>query len=482
MAEFLGPLFEASSPPATLTEVANLYARTLESAIRAWRDGEMSNAQARFLGFFVRHDLLPTEVDASAVLAERVAEYRRLEAEVPVPTRVPGVIEADAFDQPLFLRGNHKQAGDPVSRRFLEAIDATPYTATDSGRLALAQSILDPENPLTARVIVNRLWHYLYGRGLVATTDNFGKMGTEPTHPELLDYLANRFVEDGWSIKRMIRFLATSRTLQLDSVPTAAAREGDPLNDLLSHAHLRRLEAEAIRDSMLQVTDRLDETVYGPTVTGHSDRRSIYVTVHRNSLDGFLSTFDAPDPVSTKGRRDVTNVPAHSLTLMNDPAVLARARDFADRVAAEAEDDSQRIERLFRLALGRRPTDDETKRALQFVAQMEAAGEDTESALHARQAIVLRRQTIAEILDAARQTLYEAYTNNPVRRPAELEEGFQIQDISEELIADRLRARWARVVKLRGELDQYERIAEPADGWDQLAHAIFNMKEFIYVR
>ena len=145
-----------------------------------------------------------------------------------------------------------------VPRRFLEAINAKPFATKNSGRLELAEAMLHEDNPLTARVIVNRVWHHVFGRGLVATPDNFGKLGETPSHPELLDYLAKRFVAEAWSIKKLIREIALTRTFQLAATPTAKAREMDPDNRLLTSAHVRRLEAEAIRDAMLQVSGSLE--------------------------------------------------------------------------------------------------------------------------------------------------------------------------------------------------------------------------------
>ncbi len=482
MAEFYGDLFVVDSTPQGPDDLAERYRVALRTAIEAWRDGGMSDSQARFLGTFVHHDLLPTSLADDTRLATLVAQYRDIEASVPIPTRAPGVLEGDAFDQPLFLRGNHKQPGPPVPRRFLEAIDDAPYSAPDSGRLALAESILHPDNPLAARVIVNRLWHYLYGHGLVTTTDNFGKMGEQPSHPELLDYLARRFVTEGWSLKTMIRFLATTRTLQLESIAGPRAADRDPANRLLSHSNPRRLEAEAIRDSMLSVAGRLDASRFGPSVMGSSNRRSVYVSVYRNSLEPFLDTFDAPDPVSTKGRRDTTNVPAHSLTLMNDPFVLALARDFADRVTAETEVGAERVERMFRYALGRRASAEETQLALDFVEAAKTQEPSQDEADHPRQAVLEREEQITERIAILRKRLSGLYVSKPERRPAFLDEGFEPEEITEAWIEEALPYEWLRVTQLRAERDQYQLLAAPADGWDQLAHAVFNMKEFIYVR
>ena len=239
------------------------------------------------------------------------------------------MLENKPFNQPLFTRGDHKKPEVPVSRRFLEAIDPTPYGDEDAGRLALAESIVKESNPLTARVIANRLWHHTFGQGIVTTPDDFGAMGQLPSNPELLDYLAQTLMDGDWSMKEMIRSMVTSDTFQLSAVPTAEANAIDPGNALFSHSHVRRLEGEAIRDALLATSGRLNESPPDGNVDGHSDRRSIYVRVIRNDLDPFLTTFDVPVPVSTKGRRDVTNVPTHSLTLMNDPFVRGQAEALA---------------------------------------------------------------------------------------------------------------------------------------------------------
>jgi hypothetical protein len=170
-------------------------------------------------------------------------------------------------------------------------------------------------------VIVNRLWHHLYGRGIVATPDNLGKLGSLPTHPELLDWLADRFVEDGWSLKKMIRLIVTSNTWQQSSQPSEKSRQIDPDNLLLSHANVRRLEAEAIRDSMLVAAGNIELDVQGVPVDGNSNRRSIFIRVHRNALNPMLRVFDFPEPHSAVGSRDVTNVPGQSLLMMNSPQV-----------------------------------------------------------------------------------------------------------------------------------------------------------------
>ena len=377
-AEFVAPLF-AKGDPGNAKRLAKRYAGALRQSIRAWQRGKMTDEQANFLGYFVRERLLPNTLDESSKVAELVKEYRRLEAEVPVPQRAPGVIEAEARDRPLFVRGNHKQPAQTVPRRFLEAINAKPFVTKNSGRLELAEAMLHADNPLTARVIVNRVWHHVFGRGLVATTDNFGKLGETPSHPELLDYLAKRFVAEAWSMKKLIRELALTRTFQLGVTPTAKAREMDPDNRLLTRAHMRRLEAEAIRDAMLHASGSLDHSPLGGSDGFDTNRRSLYVRIIRNRLDPFLTIMDAPVPTSTKGRRDLTNVPAQSLTMMNDPFVISLAERLAKRVrddeslkSAEAQ-----ISQMFQLALNRQPKPVELTNAKVFIedlAALEKAG------------------------------------------------------------------------------------------------------------
>ena len=287
-----------------------------------------------------------------------------------MPTRAPGVIETEPVDQPLFVRGDHHHPAEPVARRFLEVIDASPYSKTESGRQELAEDLLRRDNPLPARVIVNRVWHHLFGRGIVATPDNFGRMGQQPSHPELLDYLAGWFVEQGYSTKALIRFLVTSRTWQLSSQPPPGALDKDPNNLLLSHFGVRRLDAEAIRDELLWVADDLKaDEMFGPPVNGRSPRRSVYVRVKRNDLDPFLEVFDAPVPASTKGQRDVTNVPGQSLTLLNDPFVIDVAQHWAERLEKEPalQEPATRIQAMFIRALGRSATPAELGRAQRFL-------------------------------------------------------------------------------------------------------------------
>ena len=366
-AEVLAPLFaDASLAP------AEAYATALRSALEAWSSDHLRDEQARFLNDCLQKHYLPNKSSELPEVASLVRQYRELEAAIPFPTRAPGVWEDAAFDQALMVRGDHKNPAKPVPHRFLEAIDPTPFPQGQSGRLELAEAMLSEKNPLLARVIVNRLWHHVFGRGLVATPDNFGRLGSLPSHPELLDYLAWHLRQDGWSIKRLLREMVSSNAFQLSSTPSAQALAEDPENLQLSHFSLRRLEAEAIRDTFLGIAGTLDLAMETPAVGGDAPRRSVYVNVIRTNLDPFLSVFDAPPPNSTKGRRDVTNVPAQSLTLMNSPFLLKTAQSLAE----SSQKNPDRLEGLYRKALGRAPTSDERTTCTEYLQQSKRAHEE----------------------------------------------------------------------------------------------------------
>ncbi len=372
-AEFTAPLFELEGAPKGRSELAARYGEAVRDTVEAWLDGSMTDTQARFLASFVRRGLLPNDMDEVPEARPIVDSIRQLEEAIPVPTRSPAVLAGPRFDQPLMERGNHRQLGEAVPQRFLEAIDSEPYPDSVHPRTALAESILDSGNPLTARVIANRLWAHTFGRGIVATPDNFGQMGELPSNAALLDHLATTLPKDGWSLKTFVRRLASTRAFQLESRPSPTARERDPQNNLLSHAHLRRLEAEAVRDSMLFAAGELEPVTASETVPapGWSNRRSVYVQVIRNQPDPVLHTLDLPTPVTTKGQRDQTNVPAQSLLMMNDVQVMHLAARFGDRVAQDPDldTDSDRIIAMFRLALGRPPTEGELDAAERFLQQ-----------------------------------------------------------------------------------------------------------------
>lgn len=418
IAEVLALLFTGGKIPASAQELANKYAQAMELAIDAWDKDKASDSQARALNFLVRKGLLPTSMKELPQLAELAKEYRRLESEVVSPRLAPGILDNEPFEQPLFVRGNHKTIGDPVPRRFLEAFDDTPYSKNTIGRLEYAEDILNRDNPFAARVIVNRLWHHLFGQGIVATTDNFGRLGEKPSHPELLDYLASKLREDGWSLKKMITFLATTKAFRLTSKPSGQASEKDPDNALLSHANLKRLEAEPIRDALLTASQKINlgGVAEGGSVGGNTTRRAVYKQVRRNSLDPFLTVFDAPVPATTKGRRDATNVPAQSLTMMNDPFVIGAARDLAKNVEGTTE--AERISNMFRLALGRPASDQETARAEAFIkGATEAEAKQLSEKKAVQKDLDENTRKLSAIVDPARAKILEGRESGKSEKP-----------------------------------------------------------------
>lgn len=372
-------------PPRSLAVIADTLRRRCEAARTALAAGQQT-ADLPLLACLLDHGLCG-EVDAPRDLAR---SWRQRAEALPAPVPVLAIQDGTGADEAVLLRGQHRSPGAPAPRRFLEAIDGpAARDLPDCGRLFLARRMLSPRNPLLARVAVNRVWHHLFGRGLVATTDNFGALGDAPSHPELLDWLAEWFRTEGhWSLKRLIRLIVTSQTWQQSSAlldPTAEERDPDDI--WLHRMRPHRLEGEALRDAMLLVSGRLDRTRFGPPVAvhltpfmggrgrpGHSGpldgdgRRTIYLEVRRNFLSPMMLAFDTPIPHSTVGRRSVSNVPAQGLILMNDPLIVELARRFAERALAAGDcSERERIARMFEAALGRAPCAAELDEMLGFV-------------------------------------------------------------------------------------------------------------------
>ena len=299
---------------------------------------------------------------------------------VPAPLTVLAMTEGTPEDEFVFIRGNHLNPGKKAPRMILTALRGSKESPTlsNSGRLELAEQLLDDRNPLTTRVVVNRIWHHLFGRGIVPSTDNFGVLGQKPTHPLLLDHLANRFRREGWSIKKMIRTLVLSRVYRMSSKAETTAVEQDPTNALLHSFRVRRLQGEAIRDALLTISGRLDRQLYGAPVPVHltpfmsgrgrprggpldgNGRRSIYISVRRNFLSPLMLAFDVPAPVSATGKRTSSNVPAQALLMLNNEFVNQQAGLWADRLLKETHDSATDVLKTAWLELYSRPaTNDE---------------------------------------------------------------------------------------------------------------------------
>ncbi len=318
----------------------------------------------------------------------------------PDPPSLMGVSDGKvAKTLPIHIRGNYLTLGKEMERGFPEVMKASMqnpvFPSKQSGRLQLARWMTNSEHPLTARVMVNRIWRWHFGRGLVASTENFGVLGERPSHPDLLDWLARNFMEEGWSVKSMHRLLMNSSVYQMGSsvlpVPASVLPQGanpllvDPENRLFWKFNLKRLEAEEVQDALLAVSGSLDRTIGGKTlplrnrefVFNHtsnnrtvydSKRRALYLPVIRNSLYELFEQFDYPDPTMPTGSRNATVVAPQALILLNAPVVMNSARILADRVCVEEATGKARIQRLYETLYAREPDEIETDRALKFVS------------------------------------------------------------------------------------------------------------------
>jgi len=397
--------------------LAAAYQSLIVEQIKRWQAGELAGAPdgadgIALLNWLLENGLLDGPVQSSEAadsLSALLARHRDLEASLPLPQRAPALADGSGEDEFVFLRGNYRALGERASRGPPEVLVKFEPLAesSGSGRLELAHRLADPANPLLGRVLVNRLWQHLFGEGLVRTPDDFGRMGQPPTHPELLDHLAAELVRGEWSVKRMIRHLVVTNTYRMSSAergvrnaeqnfPNSALRAPhsalidpravDPDNRLLHRMPIRRLEAEAIRDSILAVSGRLNLEVHGPSVLPHvtphmegrgkpnsgpldgDGRRSIYINARRNFLTPLLLAFDYPVTFTSIGRRGASALPSQALTMMNDPFVVQGAERWAERMRVEAGSGiEERIAWLYQTAFARRPTADELAAAIDFL-------------------------------------------------------------------------------------------------------------------
>lgn len=384
----------------SLVELAAAYQSLLEQTIERAASSSLAGAadsgqRAAIMNWLLtRHRSLFGEAPAASAQVESLlAAYEREQQailkEVTWESQTAMAMwDGDGVDDRLLIRGNSRTPAEVVARGMLEAIAGPrqPSPPEGSGRLELAQSLVDRSNPFTSRVIVNRLWKYLFAEGLAPSVDNLGVLGQAPTHPELLDFLADRFMRRGWSVKQLVREIVTSSAYRMSS-RNPAGKEADPANALWHQARIRRLEGEAIRDTILAVSGRLDRRQFGPSVPVHltaflqgrgrpaesgpldgAGRRSIYLAVRRNFLSPMMLAFDAPIPLGAVGRRNVSNVPAQALIMLNDPFVYEQARRWAEDVLAHSDKSfAGRLNRMYFTAYSRPPTATETARAEAFL-------------------------------------------------------------------------------------------------------------------
>lgn len=374
--------------------LAAAYEREIGGAIESLLAGMADASQTDLLRWLMQEDLL--KLNSASLINALMKQAGETLAAMPVPPRALAITDGTGEDEYVFIRGDHRQRGAVVPRRFIASIAGQQSPIEHgSGRLELARRILDESNPLPARVMVNRVWYHLFGRGIVPTPDDFGALGTMPTHPELLDYLAHWYRHDAaWSTKRLIRMLVTTRAYRMAATGGGGsiAETVDPSNDFLYQARVRRLEGEAIRDAILSVSGRLDTRMFGESVPIHltpfmngrgrpgesgpldgDGRRSIYIAVRRNFLWPMMLAFDMPVPFTTVGRRNESNVPAQSLILMNDPFVIEQMRVWATRLIESGPPSIDgRIEAMFLDALSRPPTETERAALASFIADQAA--------------------------------------------------------------------------------------------------------------
>jgi Protein of unknown function (DUF1553)/Protein of unknown function (DUF1549)/Planctomycete cytochrome C len=383
------------SPPKSLAEVAKRYGELFERAAKSFAKGPvvgppleipdpaLEPIHARLVG---AESTLVLPLDAldralNRLEREKLKAIENKVAELDVthpgsPARAMVLNDApNPTDPHVFVRGNPGRPGKAIPRRFLRVLssggEARPF-ADGSGRLELARAITSPENPLTARVMVNRIWHEHFGVGLVATPSDFGARGETPSHPELLDFLARRFIDGGWSVKAMHRLILLSNTYQQKSDRREDGFAADPTNRLLWRQNRRRLDFESMRDGVLAVAGKLDPTVGGRPVElfnpkSLSTRRTVYGMVDRYELDATYRTFDFPSPDISAPMRPTTTVPQQALFLLNSPFLLDQARALAARPELASKPLDDQIARLYLELFGRPAQPHEIELGRRFV-------------------------------------------------------------------------------------------------------------------
>jgi hypothetical protein len=389
-------------PPKSLAEVSERYAKLFAEIDAKWKSAAeeakaknepppaaLADADAEELRTVLYGADSPLVVAGDsidrALEREDRQQARRLREEInkfrttakSAPLQAMGLEDAPniAAKTRILLRGNAGRPGEAVPRQFLSIVagdDRQPFK-DGSGRLELARAIVSPDNPLTARVLVNRVWMHHFGQGLVRTPSDFGLRSDPPSHPELLDYLAARFAAEGWSVKKLHRWILLSSAYQQSSEDRPEARARDPENLLVWRVNRQRMDLEALRDSLVFVAGQLDETMGGPAVNivtaPYSKRRSVYGQIERQNLPAFFRTFDFATPDGHSPQRYTTTIPQQALFLMNSPFVIEQAAALVKRPdIAQATEPPARVKQVYELLFGREPTADEAALAVEFVA------------------------------------------------------------------------------------------------------------------
>jgi len=366
-------------------------------------------------------------------LAAQQAALKQLEESLPTLPTAMGVKDQEVTDLAVHVRGSHLSLGEIVPRRvpeLLSHVGSTQFDRQQSGRLELARWLTDPGHPLTSRVMANRIWRWHFGRGIVRSTDNFGKLGAAPTHPDLLDHLATGLVERGWSIKQLHRWIMLSSTYRMSSRFDGRSARLDPANEWLWRFPLRRLEAEAVRDSLLAVSGLLDLGMGGSMLhVGNrefffdhtsidktkydSTRRSVYLPVVRNHLFDLFSLFDYADASMINGNRSTSTIAPQALFMMNSDLIQQVTQALAESLLTEGLADGppgqlrqDRLDQLYLVTLGRLPRLEESKQAEQFLArflEQPVTGTDQDDLKQKQQ---LAWQALCQVLLATNEFVY----------------------------------------------------------------------------
>jgi hypothetical protein len=380
-----------ATPPRSMKEVAERYGKLLAEVESAWLKAggkdPLADPNAEALRAALHGPTAPADAPLAldwgflSLFPDRAtqAEYQKLIKEVEIqvakgPPRAMVLFDAERpYDPRVFLRGQPNRLGKPVPRQFLQVLNANhkPFTS-GSGRLELARAIASKDNPLTARVFVNRVWMHHFGHGLVTTPGDFGSRGDPPTHPELLDWLAAEFMAHGWSVKELHRCIVNSAAYRQASLDRDDGIAADPENRLIWKQNRRRLEFEPLHDSMLAVSGSLTATLGGPPVPlfPGQTRRAVYGYLDRLEFSSLLATFDVPNPAATSPERTTTTVSSQALYLMNGPFARDAARKLVNSAAVKgARTSDDKLDALFLAALARKPTEQERARLLAFIAK-----------------------------------------------------------------------------------------------------------------
>lgn len=384
--------------PQTEQEAKDRIIAWFSGAIERLVRGQSKQGDAKLLRWLIDRAILVNDLNEVPEIEPLVNEYRRIERSIDYPRSVNSMDErgVEPINYKLNIRGNVHQEGVAVPRDFLEVFSQRHEVrgSVGSGRLQLAEHLASSDNPQTARVYVNRVWSWVFGKGIVETPNDFGKLGGRPSHPELLDWLALQFIDEGWSTKKFVRRLLLSQTFQQAGDVLPQAKEIDPNNRLLHHYSTRRLEAESIRDSILAVSGRLDRSFFGKPIrpnrskedsqkrlfSGPLDgksRRSIYLEMSVMQPPEFLVGFNLPDLKIPAGQRDVTNVPAQALILLNNAFVIDIAKNWGSQLRQDgSKDPAERVRAMFVAGFGRQPEESELQQWLQAARDLAGSGND----------------------------------------------------------------------------------------------------------